>query len=255
MGKKPRKKVDANAWLNTYADMVTLLLCFFVLLFSMSSLSMAQFDKLAEALNPTDKVLLGLVGENEDPLTIDSSNPEAEADINLTELGKEIMAIIEEANLDGSVDVEAGEGYVFLTFRDNIFFAPNRANILPDGRRALDAFIKSIRGREKNISILSVHGHTTQLNEERIDKQFDRELSSNRAVNVLTYIENRTRMNGKFCESIGHGMYYPVADFKTEPGREKNRRVEIYIASDKLGHLTLSQVYDMIGIETHDSGE
>ena len=251
MEKKPRKKTDANAWLNTYADMVTLLLCFFVLLYSASEIDATRWKQIADnlrnpAFQPTQP---GDPGEEEGMDTAQAEDP-------LIDFRALLNKISEEFEGENTVDIQISESgdFVFVTFRDSIFFEPNKAELLPSGNRALRKFIRAISGSEDVIGALKVYGHTTQLREanEYLNIRFDIGLSTERAATVLSRIMIDCDIVGKNVSADGKGMYWPVADFRTEEGRRMNRRVEILVANDLTKGITLEEVYEVLGIELHE---
>ena len=126
-----RKKSSGGgaSWMDTYGDMVTLLLCFFVLLYSMSSISEEKFKALVMSFNPdaaqTITETTGNDGPNADPNEEDGSglglSPE-QIDQNMEDLYEEMSAYVQSLGMGGSVSVTQGEGKVFITFDQSVFF-------------------------------------------------------------------------------------------------------------------------------------
>ncbi len=125
MGRRKKSSGGGGAnWMDTYGDMVTLLLCFFVLLYSMSDINKEKFEILVKAFNPSAAEISQIVIDSneqpgEDPL-ISSEQPEQIDDFD--ELFYTLSQYIEQNNLQNDIEVSKGDGFAFITFRNNIFF-------------------------------------------------------------------------------------------------------------------------------------
>ena len=110
-------------WMDTYGDMVTLLLCFFVMLYSMSSVDQNRWIALVQALNPDAVVAQGsmeVAPPNGSVVT------QEEIDQEIQELYESMEDYIQQANMTGRVSIGRGNGYVFVSFDDTVFFDGDR---------------------------------------------------------------------------------------------------------------------------------
>ena len=233
-------------WMDTYGDMVTLLLCFFVLLYSMSTVSEDKWKAIVQSFNPDSliedaNVLGGHEGPFADPemdefgsaVDIDKVSLEDQQesiDAMLQELFEALRSYIDENGLAQSVEITKGDGYVFISFNDAVFFAGDSAVLLPLGREVLDAFSGALNNAVDAIDEVRVMGHTAQAYPDRPNNvEVDRTLSSNRATNAVIYIQEHTTLSPARLVSMGYGQWRPVDKNDTEENRSHNRRVEILI--------------------------
>lgn len=223
-----------GSWLDTYADMVTLLLCFFVLLFSQSTIeeskwqalleAFAYFDKSAETvpiiINPPELVDPDDTGAN--------GNPGEALDVDFSDLAELIQEAIEESGVGDDVSVSTSDGMAFIRFNNNLLFGPDSSILSAKARDFLDKVGDAFIEFENQIVMIRINGHTATTNRTG-GKTSDRILSSDRANAVLMYLEDVKKFDPKKLISMGYGCNYPIADNNTEEGRAQNRRVEILV--------------------------
>ena len=225
-------------WMDTYGDMVTLLLCFFVLLYSISSLDEAKWMIVVQSFNKDaivtdDTTPKGPTGEQDDSGGNDMPMTQDEVDNALEELYQYLQTAAS-ASDTGSITVTPGDGYVFLSFEDAVFFEGNRYQLRPEGQAVLDYIIPALEEAGPFIDEIRVLGHTAQaLPDRRNTVRGDRTLSTQRADEVLIYIlenSNSQLLDPARCISQGYGQWRPIAENDTAEGRAKNRRVEMMIS-------------------------
>lgn len=256
---KRQKKFEqdhSNDWLNTYADMVTLLLTFFVMLYASSSLDDQKWQFIYQAfqshgkylneyidsLNPnstegngvTDDVPSGQGGSGELPQSFD-------------QLYVYLSNYVSENNLEQSVAVENGAAHITIRFDDGVFFDPDSAVLKSEGRDVLRGISPGIKAASEAIQTMTISGHTAQ----GYSTVNDFALSANRAVSVENYLEfNAVLPTAKFRVK-GCGPNEPVADNDTAEGRAKNRRVEIMLLKSNIDTSDPEQIKDIL---LHDYG-
>lgn len=221
--------------MDTYGDMVTLLLCFFVLLYSMSTMDQAKWIALVQALNPnaqiTDTGAPG--GPNETGETI-VTDPEQAAE-DLEQIYLSVKQYTESAGLSDQVTVTKGNGYVFISFDDAVFFGPDSPVLLDSGKEVLDQISESLAASSASINELRVLGHTAQGSPDRPNNPVvDRTLASSRATNVTIYLQEKNFIDPSRLISMGFGQWRPIADNDTSEGRASNRRVELIVTGAAL---------------------
>lgn len=252
----------APAWMATFGDLMNLLLCFFVLLFSMSSIQEDKFKAVAESLSQSfsiwnngataigEGVLIsnGVSQLNELDEYINSMGKTADGERDtkeLSELEKLIAALeqsqlkkseelaerieetVYENNMQDKIDVEFTSQYVQLTLKGAILFGSGQVDLKDE---ALPIINKVGVILEKYATgVIEIEGHTDNVPISGGKYRSNNELSSARALSVFYYLMDITNLEPSMVKYSGRGEYVPIADNSTEEGRNKNRRVEIRI--------------------------
>lgn len=224
-----RKKTLAsvsNEWMNTYADMVTLLLCFFILLFTMSTIQEEKWQALVQSFqNSGDNTQVVVVpGEDGDETAGNVAN---ESEFLL--LKNEIETLIYENEFTGDVELGGNEYVIFLRLNNNLLFDGNSAVLRTSTVAFLDQLGDTLKREESLITQVRVNGHTATIPPIPNDNVSDRVLSTDRANSVLMYFEDVKKIEPRKLIAMGFGKNFPIASNESEQGRAINRRVEILI--------------------------
>ena len=197
MAKKPRASGDEGGnWMDTYGDMVTLLLCFFVMLYSMSSLDSRKWEVFVRSIfpaqeDPDDVVVNGTVEEEgqEDPAGTPEI-PETEA-VDMDTLYLTIAQMMNEKGIEG-VTLSRGEDYTFIVFQDKTFFDGDSSVLTEQGEMVLDVFGEAIAPADELLEQVNIMAHTAQGQPDRPNNpRTDRMLSAMRAAEVCVYIQTK----------------------------------------------------------------
>ena len=221
-------------WMDTYGDMVTLLLCFFVLLYSISSIDQQKWMIVVRSFNK-DAVEIQTGADS----TTDKSTPTGDdmpatdaVEQDLTEL-YEFLASYAAANQEaGDIVVSMGDGYVFISFSDAVFFDGDSTLLREDGKQMLDGIMPALNECAPSIDQLKVLGHTAQAGNTPNKAAGDRRIAGGRAAAVAAHIQDGTIDNLDPARIVdeGHGQWLNVAPHDgTEENKVKNRRVELMI--------------------------
>ena len=238
---KKHKGGGGASWMDTYGDMVTLLLCFFVLLYSMSTIDQQKWVQLVQSFNPdaiheiTENT--GNNGQIADPTTpVDGDQSEnnvttqQQVDQALEQLYLDLQMYVAQQGAAENISVTKGGGYVFISFNDAVFFDGDSYVLRSDGEEVLDEVGEIIRKAAPAIDELRVLGHTAQGDPNKPNNpSTDRFLASNRATVVLVYLQEMNILDPARMISMGYGQFRPVAENDTREGRAKNRRVELIV--------------------------
>lgn len=240
--KRSNKSGSGGAnWMDTYGDMVTLMLCFFVMLYSMSTMDQQKWEQLVEALNPSSVEDIQNVVQNlpANPSQGDPSDTasavigqltQEDVEQDLEELYQAILQYVQQSGIGSKVTVGKGNGYVFISFDDTVFFNGDSYQLLDAGKETLDQVGESIREVSASVDEIRVLGHTAQANPSSPnDPTFDRFLASNRATVVTVYLQEKGIVAPSRIVSVGYGQWRPVAQNDTTEGRAENRRVELIV--------------------------
>ncbi len=255
MAKQMPKKAEENTgeWLNTYADMVTLLLTFFVLLFACSNLDESKMQYIFQAFKSRGQYVNTIVDEqnpnaaNSGGVTDintpggggDSAVPQSVDDLYLF-----LVNYAEYQGLADSMSVENGAAHLTIRFDNSVFFDGNKYILKPEGREVLNGIIPAIKAVESGIYSMTISGHTAKA----VSEVNDFQLSSLRACSVQLHLENNDTVSPSKYRVKGCGPNEPLAG-NTDLAKE--RRVEITIIKNELDP-TDEKV--MMDIMNHDFG-
>ena len=219
-------------WLATYGDLVTLLLCFFVLLFSMSTVDNQKFKRAIFALNSMG--IMGQSGSVKENVGDSISNMDIYNAIYVQEemddIYTKVKEIVDSKGLSEDVQGEKVGPGVLLRFKDEILFDPGQADLKVNAKNTLQRLGEILKVHDKNIRI---EGHTDNvpINTSRFRSNW--ELSASRAISVVKYfteeLASEERIDPKKFEVSGYGEYHPIAANDSAQNKQKNRRIEITI--------------------------
>lgn len=253
--------------MNTFSDLMNLLLCFFVLLFSMSTVDAAKFNELVASMNNTfsifnagataigDGILISngvsqlneldeyinSTGKTADSAT-DGENleeyeksPEAmeealeEQNLKNNELLSELVQeAVNEGGMSEQIEVSFSSQYVQLTMKGALLFDSGQSELKQESLTVLDR-AGVILERYGDNTTIEIEGHTDNVPINSARFASNEELSSARALSVFYYLVDNTSLDPVMLKHAGMGERVPIADNSTAEGRSKNRRVEIRI--------------------------
>ncbi len=195
-------------WMDTYGDMVTLLLCFFVLLYSMSTISEDKWKAIVQSFNPSSILEAQAISGNEGPIDGPDNLGTGEIELGPDEISQQdvedalqalfqaLQQYAQENEMEDVIEVSKGDGYVFVSFADAVFFDGDSAVLRKDGKEILDVVITALDPATPFIDELRVMGHTAQARADVANPvEGDRRLASNRATNVLIYIQENCALD------------------------------------------------------------
>lgn len=250
------------AWMATFSDLMNLLLCFFVLLFSMSTISEEKLKEVAASMNQTfsiwsagataigDGILIsnGVSQLNELDEYINSTgktndSPNDSEQMNeyeymqavveqeqleeMEELAEKVQEAIDESFMEDEILVNFTSQYVQLTLSGGILFDSGEVKLKEEAIPILNRV--GIILERYATSVIEIEGHTDTVPQNGKKYENNDELSAGRALSVFNFFVENTTLDPAKVKHSGRGEYVPVADNSTPEGRAKNRRVEIRI--------------------------
>lgn len=249
MKRRQKAPEDSSDWMGTYGDMVTLLLCFFVLLYSISSVDQVKWENLVKSMNPeaaeTSQIVTDTM-EKEGTENVPGANT-TEIDQKFDEMYDNLLKMQDASGEVADIQIAKGEGYQFITFKDNVFFDGDSYVLRDEGKTVLDTFSSVIASASDAIKEIQVLGHTSQA-EPNIPNEVmtDRVLSATRSAVVVAYVQQKNIIEPKKLVSAGYGQFRPIDTFDTFEGRARNRRVEILITKTGSVEQTLDEYYSQV---------
>jgi len=224
---KKEKKIEegAPAWMTTYGDMMTLLLTFFVLIVSFSSIDVEMFQKALGSL----KGAFGLKTAEERVTSLLLRPVEG---LREKELLLKTVQDVEEYLKQGKVPRDIIQmsydlSGIYLTVNDNLLFETEKAELKLKASQLLQILADIIK-KEHNVKI-EVRGHTDDMPISTYKYPSNWELSTARSVTVLRYFQEECGINPERLSAIGFAQYHPKVENDSPENRAKNRRVEIYL--------------------------
>lgn len=232
---------DSATWLVTYADMVTLLMVFFVLMFTFSEIDSHRFRTMLIAFQGAIGVLDGGIMMVEDQSefqgrtdfdlqNLELVRPELEAQLRM--VYSELQTFVGQRDLQRSVQVELVERGVILRFADQVLFDLGRADLKPE---AINILVEVAGALEDVPNPVRVEGHTDDLpiNNDRFPSNW--ELSTARATNVIKFLIEEHGLDPRQFSAAGYGEYRPLVPNDSMENRARNRRVDIVLLRLDLG--------------------
>lgn len=238
-------------WMDTYGDMVTLLLTFFVMLYASSSFDEAKWQYILQAFTSHGTNVNTIVApenpdsDSDDPFVTDELK-DGELPETFDQLYQYLVNYVESNKLSDAVEVKKGESNVYLKFQNHIFFAGDSDVLLDSGKKVLNAIGTGVKAVDDKIMIVKVCGHTAVSPGSKID---DMTLSSGRAVNVGNYLRDKKICAPEKLISAGYGSFRPVAPNNSEVNRAKNRRVEIVIVRNDADFTDQSVINELLKLD------
>lgn len=245
----PKKKGGGGGganWMDTYGDMVTLLLCFFVLLYSMSNISEEKWKAIVASFNPnatkTQTDPEGHGGPYADD-NIGELNPGmSEVDLSqqeinnmMEELFEQLQQYTKQEGLESAVSVSQDGGVIYLKLMNKAMFGGNSDVLLPEARTILSGVCAILDKAKDAIEEIKVEGHTAQQYANQANEtEGDRFLASNRATRVTIFLQDNTTIHPARICSVGWGQWHAIANNQNEENRAPNRRVELVISARNL---------------------
>jgi chemotaxis protein MotB len=227
-------EAGAPLWMCTFADLVTLLMCFFVLLFAMSSTQQESFKELVKSL----KSALGVqqvpeAGTREGLIMhkVPTEEPKKEAvdelggmvQKEIDEITSEVRELIMFNQLAGQVKVSGDELGATITISDVLLFPAGGAAMTKDG---IDIIRKLVNILEQFSYHIKIAGHTDNIPIRTAKYESNWELSASRACEVVRMLVEQG-LDPTLLSAAGYAEYRPIATNDTTSGRAQNRRVEI----------------------------
>ena len=257
-----RRKGDppkgSPAWMNTFADLMNLLLCFFVMLFSMSSVNEEKFEKVIASFQSTFSILPGggaSIGEGElissgisqlenfdsyyNQQLSSQSDGQTEEEKDITEayeqqeleesedMAQQLENALSQYGIQDDVEVDFNAEYVTLNMNGALLFDSASAELRDEAYPLVNKLGKILVTYDNNI--IEVEGHTDNVPIHSSKYEDNNVLSMYRALAVANYLRDTTTLDPAYIKSSGRGEYVPIADNATPEGRARNRRVEIKI--------------------------
>ena len=199
-----------NRWVISYADLVTLLLALFLVMYAVNNVEHKN-----NLQTQTQNTTIGEVKQTKF--------------VEMPELQKELL---KEFKNDNDVLLLKDSRGLIIRLKDDILFGSAEAQLQPNATEALNKIIDIL---SKTDNPVIIEGQTESLTIKSTKYSSNWELSTARATSVIDYLVKSKRINPKRLSAVGYGEYAPVAENTSNSGRIKNRRVDIIILENNIG--------------------
>lgn len=216
-----------GTWLNTYSDMVTLLLTFFAVLLGMSTINEEKFNAIMETFQSQETQVEAVAGQSTQEEQATGNTDQSSQIENMDELYQYLKNYVEQSEKQDAVEVSKEGDVVYIRFSSDLFFLPNQYELLSDSYPTLEFIGQGLKSCENIVRMVTITGHTAAVAGE--SDISDWRLSGERAATVAIYLEETIGFDPSKLKVEGYGKQYPIADNSTEEGRRKNRRVELVV--------------------------
>ncbi len=220
--------------MTTYADMVQLILCFFIALFAFSQVDAKKFQQVARSLNTVFSGGQGILENGQLPNSGESilDDPHFLQEMAaLEETYRSLEEYLAQEGLSEKVELERDERGIIVSFADRVLFELGKAEILPPSRTVLGE-VAQIIGPLPNQ--LRVEGHTDNLPISTAQFPSNWELSTARATGVVRFFVEECGFSPTKLSAAGYGEWRPRFPNDSAAHRAKNRRVDLVILRTSL---------------------
>lgn len=232
-----RKKVHHDehvdeTWLIPYADMLTLLLALFIVMFAISKVDNKKFKDMSEQFNVifsgTSSVVDGGEGaiENFSPSGSQGTSLNTIEENTMKEIKKALDEKISGSSYSNKVKTSLNEGGLKISIQDAILFNSGDAGVLKEVEPLLLQISDMLRSLDNDVKIAG-HSDNVPIHNSKFSSNW--ELSAMRAINVMNYMVGTGGINQGRVSVEAFADQRPEYNNETEEGRAKNRRVEIFI--------------------------
>lgn len=230
---------NLERWLLTYADMITLLMAFFTILFAMASVDAVKFKTLAQSMSIAfsggggggQNIITNFDGTGITPQVSSNSMVTLRENNQFKAIIKSIMEFAEKQGFKAKIESKITDKGLLFSFRDSVLFESGKADLSQNSQKILDQLADVLL---KNNRIVRVEGHTDNVPIHTTRYVSNWQLSTDRATNVIMYWISKYPDQAQYLSAAGYGEFHPIASNSTPDGRSLNRRVEIVIPRESV---------------------
>ena len=211
-------------WLLTYADMITLMLALFIILFAMSTISRVKVQEFAKLVSAGFDNVWSV---NQPPNGGTNGEQSFNASANIPAIQRELQQYVQQHKLQNQVQVHMDRrGLVVTLLSDKSYYDSGSAELRPETEQILDQIYNFIK---KTPNLIRVEGNTDNVPISTALYPTNWELSTARAVGVVRYLVEHDGLDATRVSAAGYGEFRPRKPNDTDADRQQNRRVDIVL--------------------------
>ena len=242
---------NSERWLVSYADFITLLFAFFVVMYSISSVNEGKYKVLSESL---EGVFNG-VSKTIEPIQVGKITPRSEAaggskikpiflipepiakekikedkeNLQLESIAGEFEKSFEDLIYDEKISVKSKDDWIEVSLNDGVIFSSGGVEPIHEALPIIEKIARIMSGHD---NAMLIEGHTDNVPIRSTAYPSNWELSAARAASVVRYLALEG-ISAHRMGAMGYGQFQPVARNDNDEGRRKNRRVVLLISKGK----------------------
>ncbi len=222
---------ESRQWLTTYADMVTLLLTFFVMLLAISNVDHERFENVMKSIQFTLGASVAPGGQSGriDLHSIKRKNLSPPSGADTEPLLKDMRQMIKDKDIDDAVEVYSQFGKIILRIKGQVLFESAKANLKPESFEVLKQIARIFRDYPSYRLHISGHTDNLPIKTRQFDNNWD--LSALRATSVLRFLLDQG-ISASRLTATGYGSTDPLAPNTSDENRARNRRVEFVLEKE-----------------------
>ncbi len=221
--------------MTTFSDLMSLLLTFFILLYSKSSVSAEKFEAAAKSMQSAfgggESMIEGSTVVDIETEKITEKSEET-IDPELVKMYNEVVAFLEMKEMTSQASVEYDQDGIYVNIQESILFGSGSAIIADSGKNTLNDLGELIQQFDNAVVI---EGYTDNVPMNNNNFSSNWELSTGRALSVLRYLSEERNVDPTRLAAKGYGEYHPIVPNDSESNKAKNRRVNIVLVYDRQG--------------------
>ncbi|MBI3608248.1 MAG: OmpA family protein [Nitrospirae bacterium] len=222
--KKHEEHENAERWLISYADFITLLFAFFVVMYATSSVNQGKLRAVADAINSAFNPFVTLSSTNIRLTEARIGTEMFDIDIKRYIKIQETVEVMDAGKK--TITVSRDRRGLIIRVADTLVFETGRAEILPQHGPMLDKIAELLAEIPNQVH---VEGHTDNVPIRTPQFPSNWELSANRAATIVRYFVEQRSLDPRRFSVGGNGEFRPIASNNTPEGQAKNRRVDIVV--------------------------
>jgi chemotaxis protein MotB len=235
--KEPRGQEEGHGgnerWLITYSDMITLLMVFFIVMYSMANTDLKKFAQVAESMQIAFHVFgvgaskgglldrKGDKGAGESPFG--NLSPRQR---DFVSVSADMSAFAAQAGIEGQISVNMNIEGIIISLSEDLAFEPGSADLRPEATQVLHEIAKVLQTTDNRVRI---EGHTDNVPTNSPMYPTNWELSSTRAVAIVRYLVEHEGIAAQRMSAAGYAEFKPVAENDSRSNRALNRRADMVI--------------------------
>jgi chemotaxis protein MotB len=239
---KHPEHVNHERWLVSYADFITLLFAFFVVMFAVSQVDTGKVGRFTQSFNEAQGIPIGggigsgiLPGATEGKPEPKPGYMEPDKPGELEKLKGKLEQDKKESEDLAGIAIFRNKNELVLRLSDDVLFSSGDDKIKGRAVRALEAIVDEIKDRKVD---LRVEGHTDDIPIKNARFRSNWDLSTARATAVIAELAAGGKLEPERLSAAGYGEFRPVADNGSPEGRAQNRRVDLVVTEQTARHVS-----------------